>query len=163
LGTLAGKRLGVLGLSFKPGTDDVRESPAVAIARALAREGAEVCAHDPVAMDKARGVLGDRQITYAHDSYDAAHGSDALLILTEWQQFADLDLHRLRSVMKTQLIFDGRNMYSPREMAAAGFAYHSVGRAPIEVKPKMTTLDALAMSPFDVSLGDEPSRAIALA
>jgi UDPglucose 6-dehydrogenase len=128
-GTLAGKRIGVLGLAFKEDTDDVRESPALAIVRELVRQGATVCAHDPAAMDKARGALGATRIQYAHDEYDAASGSDALLILTPWEQFGKLDLQRLRSVIKVAIIFDGRNMYAPEEMAAAGFLYHSVGRA----------------------------------
>ena len=128
LGTLAGKRIGVLGLSFKEDTDDVRESPAVAIVRELARQGAAVCAHDPAAMDRAREALAPIQITYAHNEYDAACGCDALLILTAWRQFARLDLQRLHSVMKAPVIFDGRNLFVPEEMAAAGFVYHSVGR-----------------------------------
>ena len=128
VGALAGKRIGVLGLSFKEDTDDVRESPALAIVRELVRQGAQVCAHDPVAMDKARIVLSDQPILYAHDAYDAACGCDALLILTGWKQFAKLDLHKLHSLMKSPVIFDGRNLYLPEEMAAAGFVYHSVGR-----------------------------------
>ncbi len=131
LGTLAGQRIGVLGLAFKEDTDDVRESPAIAIVRELAREGATVCAHDPVAMDKARQALGATNILYAHDAYDAASESDALLILTPWRQYGKLDLLRMRSLMKTPKVFDGRNLYAPDEMAAAGFVYHSVGRATV--------------------------------
>lgn len=132
LGAVAGKRIGVLGLAFKEGTDDVRESPAIAIVRKLVRQGAEVCAHDPAAMDKAREALGATQILYAHDEYDAAAGSDALLLLTPWEQYGRLDLQRLQSAMKAPLIFDGRNMYAPEEMAGAGFVYHSVGRGTME-------------------------------
>ena len=132
LGAVAGKRIGVLGLAFKEGTDDVRESPAIAIVRKLVRQGAEVCAHDPAAMDKAREALGATQILYAHDEYDAAAGSDALLLLTPWEQYGRLDLQRLQSAMKAPLIFDGRNMYAPDEMAGAGFVYHSVGRGTME-------------------------------
>jgi UDPglucose 6-dehydrogenase len=137
IGPLAGKRIGVLGLSFKEDTDDVRESPAIAIVSELVQRGALVCAHDPAAMEKARSVLAVGQITYAHDPYDAACGCDALLILTAWKQFATLDLHRLHSVMKSPLIFDGRNMFLPEEMAAAGFVYHSVGRQslPLNCQP----------------------------
>lgn len=129
MGTLTGKRIGVLGLAFKEGTDDVRESPAIAIVRELVRQGASVCAHDPAAMERAREALLPMQITYAHDGYDAARGSDALLILTAWRQFAQIDLQRLRSIMRAPVIFDGRNLFAPEEMAAAGFVYHSIGRA----------------------------------
>jgi UDPglucose 6-dehydrogenase len=129
MGALAGKRIAVLGLSFKEDTDDVRESPAIAIVRELLRHGAQVCAHDPAAVAKAQFALSGQQITYAHDEYAAACGCDALLILTAWKQFGRLDLHRLHSVMKAPVIFDGRNMFLPEEMAAAGFVYHSVGRA----------------------------------
>ncbi len=129
LGTLAGKRIGVLGLAFKEDTDDVRESPAVAIVRELVRLGALVCAHDPAAMARAREVLPSTQITYTNNPYEAARGSDVLLILTAWRQFATLDLQKLHSAMKMPVIFDGRNLFAPEEMAAAGFMYHSVGRA----------------------------------
>jgi UDPglucose 6-dehydrogenase len=128
MGPLAGKRIAALGLSFKEETDDVRESPAIAIVRELVQCGASVCAHDPAAMEKAQTILAGGQITYAQDAYDAACGCDALLILTAWKQFGKLDLHRLHSVMKSPVIFDGRNMFLPEEMAAAGFVYHSVGR-----------------------------------
>ena len=128
VGPLPGKRLGVLGLAFKEDTDDVRESPAIAIVRELAEQGAAVCAHDPAAMARAREALLPAQITYAHDAYDVASDADALLILTAWRHFRELDLHRLHSVMKTPVVFDGRNLFAPEEMLAAGFVYHSVGR-----------------------------------
>jgi UDPglucose 6-dehydrogenase len=163
MGTLTGKRLGVLGLSFKAGTDDVRESPAIAIVRALTCAGAVVCAHDPVAMGRAQEALADRQITYAHDAYDAASGADALLILTEWQQFAALDLHKLHLAMKSPLIFDGRNLYAPQEMAAAGFVYYSVGRMPIDMTPTAETLEVPTASIFGPSHSDETALAVALA
>ena len=145
VGMLAGKRMGVLGLSFKEGTDDVRESPAIATVRELARQGVTVCAHDPAAMEKAREALADYPIAYAHDPYDAAVGCDALLILTGWKQFAKLDLHRLHSVMKSPVIFDGRNLYLPEEMAAAGFVYHSVGRRclPVNCLPSVSKPESL--------------------
>ncbi len=128
LAPLPGKRLGVLGLAFKEDTDDVRESPAIAIVRDLVEQGAAVCAHDPAAMARAREALLPAQITYAHDAYDAACGADALLILTAWRQFRELDLRRLHSVMKEPVVFDGRNLFAPEAMLAAGFMYHSVGR-----------------------------------
>ena len=136
LGPLAGKRIGVLGLAFKEDTDDVRESPAITIVRELVRQGALVCAHDPAAMARTREVLPSAQITYSDDPYQAARGSDALLVLTAWRQFAKLDLQKLHSVMKAPVIFDGRNLFSPEEMVAAGFVYHSVGRAsPAATRP----------------------------
>ncbi len=141
LGPLSGKRIGVLGLAFKEDTDDVRESPAIAIVRELERQGAIVCAHDPAAMAKAREAIPCAQITYADDPYEAACGCEALLILTAWRQFAGLDLQKLHSVMKTPIIFDGRNLLSPEEMVAAGFMYHSVGRtSPAMIQPAATPL-----------------------
>lgn len=131
LAPLDGKRLGVLGLSFKEDTDDVRDSPAVAVVRQLVEEGVTVSAYDPAATERAREALGDKDIQYAYDEYDAAYGCDALLILTAWPQFAKLDLQRLHSLLKVPVIFDGRNVFTPEEMAAAGFAYHSVGRGAI--------------------------------
>ncbi|HEY4899798.1 MAG TPA: UDP-glucose/GDP-mannose dehydrogenase family protein [Terriglobales bacterium] len=128
LGKLAGKRIGVLGLAFKEDTDDVRESPAIAIVRELLKRGAVVCVYDPAAMLKTREALPNAKIAYADDAYQAACGSDALLILTAWGQFAKLDLQKLHSVMKAPVILDGRNLFAPEEMAAAGFMYHSVGR-----------------------------------
>ena len=139
LGPLAGKRIGVLGLSFKEETDDVRESPAIAIVRELVRQGALVCAHDPAAMARAREVLPSGRVTYANEPCETACGSDALLILTAWRQFAKLDLQKLHSVMKAPVIFDGRNLFAPEVMAAAGFLYHSVGRASPAVKRPTVT------------------------
>ena len=135
LGPLARKRIGVLGLAFKEDTDDVRESPAIAIVRDLVRQGAVVYAHDPAAMERARVSLGTDRITFAHDAYDAARGCEALLILTAWRQFRELDLQRLHSAMQTPVVFDGRNLFPPEEMAAAGFVYHSVGRRSVALEP----------------------------
>jgi UDPglucose 6-dehydrogenase len=129
LWTLRGKRLGVLGLAFKGDTDDIRESPAIAIIQALVKEGAKIRTYDPAATGNAKNVLPADRVTYAKDPYDAAAGSDALLILTEWKEFASLDLPRLRSILKHPIIIDGRNLYSPEDMASAGLIYHSVGRA----------------------------------
>ncbi|HEY4961607.1 MAG TPA: UDP-glucose/GDP-mannose dehydrogenase family protein [Terriglobales bacterium] len=146
LGPLAGKRIGVLGLAFKEDTDDVRESPSIAVVRELVRHGALVCAHDPAAMARAREILPSQQITYAHDAYQAACGSDAVLILTGWKQFAKLDLQKLHSVMKAPVIFDGRNLFAPEEMAAAGFLYHSVGRPSPAVTRPATTLSGIPIA-----------------
>jgi UDPglucose 6-dehydrogenase len=128
LWTLRGKRLGVLGLAFKGGTDDIRESPALAIVQSLLQEGSKITAYDPAAMDRTREVVGDG-IAYANSSYEAAHDADALLILTEWEEFANLDLGRLRGELRYPIVIDGRNLYDPEMMAAQGFTYYSVGRA----------------------------------
>jgi len=129
LWTLRGKRLGVLGLAFKGDTDDIRESPAIAIINALLNEGAQVQVYDPAAMPKAKQALEKNDnMVYATDPYTAASNCDAVLILSEWKQFAELDLEKLRSVLKYPIVIDGRNLYRPDEMAQAGFVYHSVGR-----------------------------------
>jgi len=128
LWTLRGKNLGVLGLAFKGGTDDIRESPAVFIVQALMQEGSKITAYDPAAMERAREVV-PRGITFATSAYEAAHGADALLILTEWEEFANLDLNRLRQELKYPIVIDGRNLYDPDVMAAEGLSYYSVGRA----------------------------------
>jgi UDPglucose 6-dehydrogenase len=133
LWTLRGKRLGVLGLAFKGGTDDIRESPAMLLVQSLLQEGCRICAYDPAAMERSREVLGDK-VEFAANGYDAAAGADALLILTEWEEFACLDLALLRSRLRYPIVIDGRNLYQPEEMAAQGFTYYSVGRAPVLVE-----------------------------
>jgi len=127
LWTLRGKQLGVLGLAFKGGTDDIRESPALFLVQALLQEGSEVTAYDPAAMDRTREAMPSG-ITFANSAYEAAHGADALLILTEWEEFANLDLERIRQELKYPIVIDGRNLYDPDLMAAQGFTYYSVGR-----------------------------------
>lgn len=127
LWTLRGKKLAVLGLAFKGGTDDIRESPAVFLVQALLQEGSTVTAYDPAAMDRAREVLGS-SIAFAPSPYDAVEGADALLILTEWEEFATLDLNRIRQALRYPIIIDGRNLYDSEVMAAHGFTYYSVGR-----------------------------------
>lgn len=131
LWTLKNKRLAVLGLAFKSGTDDVRESPAIFIVKALLEEGCQIVAFDPAAMEKARAVLGET-IEYSPDGYAAAEGADALLILTEWKEFAALDLTRIKSLLKYPIVLDGRNLYAPETMARAGLNYYSVGRPALE-------------------------------
>jgi UDPglucose 6-dehydrogenase len=128
LWTLRGKRLGVLGLAFKGGTDDIRESPAVALVQTLLQEGCQVAAYDPAAQERAREVLNSN-VEFASDAYEAARDADALLILTEWDEFAALDLDRLHQLLKYPIVIDGRNLYDPESMAARGFTYYSVGRA----------------------------------
>ncbi|HVH87071.1 MAG TPA: nucleotide sugar dehydrogenase, partial [Terriglobales bacterium] len=134
LWTLRGKRLAVLGLAYKGGTDDIRESPAIEIIRSLLREQCSVVAYDPAAMDRARQeITGD--ITYAEDSYQVAVGADALLILTDWQEFGALDLLRIKSLLRYPIIVDGRNLYTRDVMRKHGFLYVSVGRAAAELEP----------------------------
>jgi UDPglucose 6-dehydrogenase len=127
LWTFRGKRLGVLGLAFKGGTDDIRESPALLLVQELLREGCHVCAYDPAAMERAKEVLKSG-VEFAADAYEAATGVDALLILTEWEEFASLDLERLRTLVKYPIVLDGRNLYDPAVMVEHGFSYYSVGR-----------------------------------
>lgn len=126
-GSLKGKKIAVLGLSFKAGTDDVRCSPALDVLRLLLNRGASVCAFDPAATQRARELLGDA-VTFAGDAYMCLAGADAALILTDWPEFACLDLHRVRMLLHSPLIVDGRNLYRPEEMAAARLTYLSVGR-----------------------------------
>jgi UDPglucose 6-dehydrogenase len=127
LWTLKGKRLGVLGLAFKGGTDDIRESPAVLTVEALLKEGCSVAAFDPAAMERAREVFGS-SVELAPDAYHAAENADALLILTEWPEFAALDLGRLRGQLKYPIVVDGRNLFDPKVMVEHGFTYYSIGR-----------------------------------
>jgi len=128
LWTLKGKRLAVLGLAFKGGTDDIRDSPAIAVIRMLMKERCEIVAYDPAAMERARKELADAPIAFATSAYEAAEKADALLILTDWEEFAALDFPRLRQAMKRPILIDGRNLYSRAEMESHGFFYFSVGR-----------------------------------
>jgi UDPglucose 6-dehydrogenase len=118
----------VLGLAFKDGTDDVRESPALHIVQSLLEEGSEITVFDPAATANARNLLGEA-VRYAGDAYAAAEGADALLILTEWKEFAALDLARIKGCLRYPIVLDGRNLFDPAEMAKAGLDYHSMGRA----------------------------------
>ena len=127
-GSLAGKRFGVWGLAFKPKTDDLREAPALTLIQLLTGAGAEVSAHDPVAADGARRILGSH-VQIAGDMYAAAEGADALFLVTEWNEFRVPDLARLKRVMRGHVLFDGRNVWDAAKARAAGFAYHGVGRA----------------------------------
>jgi UDPglucose 6-dehydrogenase len=125
-GNIRGKTVAVLGLTFKPDTDDMREAPSIPLVTGLLDLGAKVRAFDPVGMAQARGELPD--ITYCEDAYDCAQGADALVIVTEWVQFRALDLPRLKAAMKQPIVVDLRNVYRPAEMAEHGFSYSSVGR-----------------------------------
>ncbi|MBZ5641943.1 MAG: UDP-glucose/GDP-mannose dehydrogenase family protein [Acidobacteriia bacterium] len=126
LWVMKGKQIGVLGIAFKPNTDDIRLAPAIEVIRRLLAEGAVVRATDPEAMERARGVFPD--LAYSADPYEVARGADALLVLTEWEQFRRLDWKRVRSEMARPLVVDGRNMLRPAEMKALGFEYMSFGR-----------------------------------
>lgn len=142
LWTLRGKRLAVLGLAFKGGTDDVRESPAIMLIQALLQEGCRISAYDPAAQERAREVLKET-VDFAESPYHAARGADALLILTEWEEFATLDLQRLQEELKYPIVLDGRNLYDPEAMAVLGFTYHSIGRPAIT--PESHKLQAPAL------------------
>jgi len=126
-GSEAGKTIAVLGLTFKPETDDMRDSPALAILPALLEKGAVIRAHDPQGVEEARKVL-PAGITYCGDIYETLEGADALVLLTEWNAYRGLDLERLRSLMRGNVFVDLRNVYDPRRLREAGFVYESVGR-----------------------------------
>jgi len=130
-GKLAGRTVAVWGLSFKPRTDDIREAPALVLIDRLLAGGAKVQVHDPEAMDNVRQIYGDR-LAYTDQPYGALEGADVLAIMTEWKEFLQPDFEQMRSLMKSPVVFDGRNLYSRGQMRAAGFTYHSVGRASVE-------------------------------
>ena len=126
VGDLTGKQIGVLGLSFKPETDDMRESPAIEIINGMVKLGAKIKAYDPVAMTEAKHYLPE--IEYATDEYDAIDGADAMIIVTEWNQFRALDMDRVKLILKAPKIADLRNIYEPKDMREMGFEYVGVGR-----------------------------------
>ncbi len=125
---LGGRRFGVWGLSFKPGTDDMREAPALVVVEGLLERGAVVRVHDPQALEVAREHFGDR-VEYCESNYSCLRGADALLILTEWQPYRRPDFQRMRESMRRPLVLDGRNLFTPGRMQALGFEYESIGRA----------------------------------
>jgi len=128
VGPVKGKTIAVLGLAFKPNTNDLRESPAIWIVNQLVKEGAQVRVYDPEAMADAKAVLTGQSITYAQDAYDAARGSDGIVLATEWNQFRNLELERLKGVMRQPNFLDFRNVYEPDRLIALGFTYAGVGR-----------------------------------
>jgi UDPglucose 6-dehydrogenase len=130
LGPLDGRVVGVLGLAFKPNTDDMREAKSVEVIEGLLKLGATVRAYDPVAMPNARRAL-PTSVTYCESPYEAAAGADAVALVTEWNEFKFLNLERLRGVMRRPVIFDGRNLWEPERMRRLGFEYHSIGRKPV--------------------------------
>jgi UDPglucose 6-dehydrogenase len=127
---LRGKRLAVWGLAFKPRTDDMREAPAITVINGLLDRGAEVAVHDPEALAQARRVFTDR-VTYHRVNYEALAGADALLIVTEWNEFRRPDLDRMKRLLKRPIVFDGRNIYDPEVMREHGFTYVPIGRAAV--------------------------------
>lgn len=129
-GDLKGRTFGVWGLAFKPRTDDMREAPAIGLVEALLEAGCTVRVHDPEAMDVARGVFGDR-VSYHTKNYEALDGADALLVVTEWNEFRHPDFDRIKSLLKQPLVFDGRNLWEPADMAKNGFTYYPIGRQPV--------------------------------
>ena len=121
------KTVGVLGLSFKPGTDDLREAPSLEIIGLLQKEGVHIKAYDPVSMKKAKVILG-KGVNFCKDAYQAAKGSDCLIVVTEWNEFKELDFKKIKKLMRQPVLVDGRNIYDPREMKKLGFKYIGIGR-----------------------------------
>jgi len=138
LGALKGRTIAVLGISFKPNTDDIRDAPSLSIIETLVREGAKIRAYDPIVKSAeqitkageatAGRALGRKQVKFCRDSYDAAKGADALVLMTEWNLFRNLELDRIKTLLKTPFFFDLRNVYDPQKMRRKGFRYFSVGR-----------------------------------
>jgi UDPglucose 6-dehydrogenase len=133
LWVLREKRIAVWGLTFKPDTDDVRSSVAIAIVADLLREGAHVVAYDPKGMEKAQAIKTISAAEFAPSALDAVNNAEALILATEWDEFANVDLAVVKEKMRTPIVFDGRNLLNPETMRHLGFHYHSIGRA--HVKP----------------------------
>jgi UDPglucose 6-dehydrogenase len=127
LGALKGKTIAVWGLAFKPRTDDMREAPSIPLIEALLAAGVKVQSYDPEATAVAKGIFGNR-ISYAATNYDALKGADALVIVTEWNEFRRPDFDRMRTLMRAPVVFDGRNLFTPDQMKQNGFSYYSIGR-----------------------------------
>lgn len=132
-GDLAGRTFGIWGLAFKPRTDDMREAPAIGLVEDLLAAGCKVNVHDPEAMEVARGEFGDR-VAYCAKNYDAVAGADALCVVTEWNEFRHPDFERIKVLLKAPVIFDGRNLWEPREMKLKGFTYFPIGRPCVKAK-----------------------------
>jgi UDPglucose 6-dehydrogenase len=126
-GGLSGARIAVWGLSFKPNTDDMRESPSLALIESVLAAGGNVVAHDPAAMEEAKRRLGDT-ISFAPTNYEALTGADALVIVTDWNEYRHPDFIRIKSTLRRPIVIDGRNLYTPEKMASLGFTYRSLGR-----------------------------------
>ncbi len=135
LGSLEDKTIGILGLSFKPGSDDMREARSLAVIELLSKQGCRIKAYDPLAMEEAARLMREvAEVTYCDDAYDVARGSDALLLVTEWEEFKQLDMHVMGSLMNTPIMIDGRNFYDPDAMQKAGFIYQGIGRRGVKAQ-----------------------------
>jgi len=126
-GELRGKTVAVLGLTFKPNTDDMREAPSIPLITALQDMGAKIRTYDPIGMEQAKSIIGN--VAFCKDAYACAEGASALVIVTEWEQFRALDFERLKKVMEQPILVDLRNVYRPEDVARYGFVYESIGRA----------------------------------
>jgi len=126
-GSMKGKTIAMWGLAFKPRTDDMREAPSIEVAKGVLSDGGRIVAYDPQAEGTARRVL-DKRVEYSPSAYEALKGAHALAIVTEWNEFREPDFSRMRSLMKSPVIFDGRNLFTPEQMKAEGFTYYSIGR-----------------------------------
>lgn len=126
-GNLKGKTIGVLGLSFKPDTDDMRDAPSITVIKTLQKNGAKIKAYDPIAIENAKKIL-KTGVLFSHDPYATAKDCDILIIITEWNEFRQLDLQKIKKVMKQSIILDGRNIYDPQKVKKQGFTYQGVGR-----------------------------------
>jgi UDPglucose 6-dehydrogenase len=126
-GTLKGRTIAVWGLAFKPRTDDMREAPSIPLIKVLLAEGADVQAYDPEATKVAKGIFGNK-VAFATKNYDALKGADGLAIVTEWSEFRRPDFEKMRKLMRSPVIFDGRNLFEPEQMKQSGFTYYSIGR-----------------------------------
>lgn len=132
LGSLEGKTIGILGLSFKPNSDDIREASSILVIRRLEEQGCQIRTYDPMAMEAAAKLLP--QVTYCEDAYEVAKGSDALILITEWDEFKELDMGIIYSLMNRPIIIDGRNVYDPDTMIQAGFMYEGIGRRNVQTQ-----------------------------
>jgi UDPglucose 6-dehydrogenase len=141
-GNLQGKTIAIWGLSFKPNTDDVRESPALEIIRHLTRSGANVNAYDPIAIRNFQNMYGENGVNWCSDAMKAASGADALCLLTEWDEFVHVDLNQLQSILRKPILIDGRNVFKEEDLTGTSFIYYSIGRPRLNqgVKEEMTTL-----------------------
>jgi UDPglucose 6-dehydrogenase len=126
-GSLKGKTIAIWGLAFKPRTDDMREAPSIPLIKMLLAEGADVQAYDPQATKVAKGIFGSK-VTFVGKNYDALKGADALAIVTEWSEFRRPDFEKMRKLMRSPVVFDGRNLFEPEQMKQSGFTYYSIGR-----------------------------------
>jgi UDPglucose 6-dehydrogenase len=126
-GTLKGRTIAIWGLAFKPRTDDMREAPSIPLIKMLLAEGADVQAYDPEATRIAKGIFGNK-VTFATKNYEALKGADGLAIVTEWSEFRRPDFEKMRKLMRSPVVFDGRNLFEPEQMKQSGFTYYSIGR-----------------------------------